>query len=163
MSLVTTDWVLENLNSLINAKESFQLQLAQKSLPWRIIEKPEVGSFPISPNIQQDSIKNLLTALFISLGLALIREISEKTFTSEDQIEKVSNSYLIPFLGFIPFIKNISKKGKVIAAGSGKKDEPVTVKEGDIVLYGQYSGTEIKIEGNDYLIMRESDIFAIVK
>ena len=55
------------------------------------------------------------------------------------------------------------KKGKVIAAGSGKKDEPVTVKEGDIVLYGQYSGTEIKIEGNDYLIMRESDIFAIVK
>ena len=59
--------------------------------------------------------------------------------------------------------KEKPKKGKVIAAGSGKKDEPVTVKEGDIVLYGQYSGTEIKIEGNDYLIMRESDIFAIVK
>ena len=57
----------------------------------------------------------------------------------------------------------LSKKGKVIAAGSGKKDEPVTVKEGDTVLYGQYSGTEIKIDGNDYLIMRESDIFAIVK
>ena len=59
--------------------------------------------------------------------------------------------------------KEKPKKGKVIAAGSGKKDEPVTVKEGDIVLYGQYSGTEIKIEGNEYLIMRESDIFAIVK
>ena len=59
--------------------------------------------------------------------------------------------------------KEKPKKGKAIAAGSGKKDEPVTVKEGDIVLYGQYSGTEIKIEGNDYLIMRESDIFAIVK
>ena len=55
------------------------------------------------------------------------------------------------------------KKGKIIAAGNGKKDEPLTVKEGDTVLYGQYSGTEIKIEGSDYLIMRESDIFAIIK
>ena len=59
--------------------------------------------------------------------------------------------------------KEKPKKGKIIAAGNGKKDEPLTVKEGDTVLYGQYSGTEIKIEGNDYLIMRESDIFAIIK
>ena len=65
---------------------------------------------------------------------------------------------------FIPdTAKEKPKKGKIIAAGNGKKDEPLTVKEGDTVLYGQYSGTEIKIEGNDYLIMRESDIFAIVK
>ena len=59
--------------------------------------------------------------------------------------------------------KEKPKKGKIVAAGNGKKDEPLTVKEGDTVLYGQYSGTEIKIEGSDYLIMRESDIFAIVK
>ena len=59
--------------------------------------------------------------------------------------------------------KENPKKGKVDAAGSGKKDEPVTVKVGETVLYGQYSGTEIKIDGSDYLIMRESDIFAIVK
>lgn len=59
--------------------------------------------------------------------------------------------------------KEKPKQGKVIAAGNGKKDEPLTVQNGDIVLYGQYSGTEIKIEGNDYLIMRESDIFAIVE
>ena len=59
--------------------------------------------------------------------------------------------------------KEKPKQGQVIAAGNGKKDEPLTVKNGDIVLYGQYSGTEIKIEGNDYLIMRESDIFAIVE
>ena len=59
--------------------------------------------------------------------------------------------------------KEEPKKGKVVAAGSGKKDEPVTVKVGETVLYGQYSGTEIKIDGSDYLIMRESDIFAIVK
>jgi chaperonin GroES len=53
-------------------------------------------------------------------------------------------------------------KGEVIAIGVGKKDEPMTVKVGDLVLYGKYSGTEINIEGNDYLIMRESDIYAIL-
>ena len=52
-------------------------------------------------------------------------------------------------------------KGKVIAVGDGKKDEPITVKKGDEVLYGQYAGTEIKMDGNTYLIMRESDIYGI--
>lgn len=52
-------------------------------------------------------------------------------------------------------------KGKVIAAGNGKQEEPMTVKVGDEVLYGQYSGTEIKLDGNTYLIMRESDIYGI--
>ena len=54
------------------------------------------------------------------------------------------------------------QKGIVIAAGTGKKDEPMTVKAGDTVLYGKYAGTEITVEGKDYLIMREADIFAIV-
>ena len=49
-----------------------------------------------------------------------------------------------------------------MAAGEGKKDEPMTVKKGDKVLYGKYGGTEIKHDGKDYLIMRESDIFAII-
>lgn len=75
-----------------------------------------------------------------------------------DGTEKTSGGIIIPDTA-----KEKPKTGTVIAAGSGKKDEPVTVKEGDTVLYGQYSGTEIKIDGNDYLIMRESDIFAIVK
>jgi chaperonin GroES len=52
-------------------------------------------------------------------------------------------------------------RGTVIAAGSGKKDEPMSVKVGDSVLYGQYAGTEIKIDGGTYLIMRESDIYGI--
>ena len=52
-------------------------------------------------------------------------------------------------------------KGTIVAVGSGKKDETMQVKVGDIVLYGQYSGTEIKIDGNDYLIMKESDIYGI--
>ena len=52
-------------------------------------------------------------------------------------------------------------KGSIVAVGSGKKDETMQVKVGDVVLYGQYSGTEIKIDGNDYLIMKESDIYGI--
>ncbi len=58
--------------------------------------------------------------------------------------------------------KEKPQKGTVVAAGPGKKDEPLTVKEGDQVLYGKYAGTEITIEGKDYLIMRESDIVAII-
>ncbi len=58
--------------------------------------------------------------------------------------------------------KEKPQKGTIVAAGPGKKDEPVTVKVGDSVLYGKYSGTEINIDGVEYLIMRESDIFAIL-
>ena len=58
--------------------------------------------------------------------------------------------------------KEKPQRGTIVAAGPGKKDEPVTVKVGDTVLYGKYAGTEIQIEGQDLLIMRESDILAIV-
>ena len=52
-------------------------------------------------------------------------------------------------------------RGIVVAAGSGKKDEPMSVNLGDSILYGQYAGTEIKIDGKNFLIMRESDIYGI--
>jgi chaperonin GroES len=58
--------------------------------------------------------------------------------------------------------KEKPQKGKVVAVGPGTKDEKVTVKVGDTVLYGKYAGTELKFDGADYLIMRESDILAIV-
>ena len=58
--------------------------------------------------------------------------------------------------------KEKPQKGKVLAVGNGKPDEPMTVKVGDTVLYGKYSGTEISIDGGEYLMMREADIFAIV-
>ncbi|MCB9174644.1 MAG: co-chaperone GroES [Flavobacteriales bacterium] len=58
--------------------------------------------------------------------------------------------------------KEKPQRGKVLAVGKGKPDEPMTVKVGDAVLYGKYAGTEITVEGKDYLIMREADIFAIV-
>ncbi|MBI3238439.1 MAG: co-chaperone GroES [Bacteroidota bacterium] len=53
-------------------------------------------------------------------------------------------------------------RGKVIAAGNGKKDEPMTVKVGDTVMYGQYAGTEIKLDGTTYIIMKESDVYGII-
>lgn len=53
-------------------------------------------------------------------------------------------------------------RGTVVAVGTGKKDEPITVKVGDTVLYGKYAGTELSVDGVDYLIMRESDIYAII-
>tara|TARA_B100001059_G_C17707519_1_gene513610 strand:+ start:535 stop:810 length:276 start_codon:yes stop_codon:yes gene_type:complete len=58
--------------------------------------------------------------------------------------------------------KEKPQKGTVVAVGTGKKDEPLTVKVGDTVLYGKYVGTELKLKGDNYLIMRESDILAII-
>lgn len=58
--------------------------------------------------------------------------------------------------------KEKPQQGKVAAVGKGKEDHKMTVKVGDTVLYGKYSGTELKLEGTDYLIMREDDILAIV-
>jgi chaperonin GroES len=54
------------------------------------------------------------------------------------------------------------QKGTIVAVGNGKVDEPLTVKVGDQVLYGKYAGTEISYEGKEYLIMRESDIYAVL-
>ena len=58
--------------------------------------------------------------------------------------------------------KEKPQRGTVVAVGPGKKDEPLTVKVGDTVLYGKYSGTELTVDGGEYLIMRESDIYAII-
>jgi len=58
--------------------------------------------------------------------------------------------------------KEKPQKGKVLAVGPGSKDEKMEVKVGDMVLYGKYAGTEITIDGKDYLIMRQSDILAII-
>jgi chaperonin GroES len=71
--------------------------------------------------------------------------------------EKTHSGIIIPDTA-----KEKPQRGVIIAVGNGKKDEPMTVKVGDNVLYGKYSGTEVQIEGKDYLIMRESDIFAVI-
>jgi chaperonin GroES len=64
---------------------------------------------------------------------------------------------------FIPdTAKEKPQRGVIVAVGPGTKEEEVTVKIGDTVLYGKYSGTEVAIEGNEYLIMKEADIYAVV-
>jgi chaperonin GroES len=71
--------------------------------------------------------------------------------------EKTKGGIIIPDTA-----KEKPQRGTVVAAGPGKKDEPMTVKAGDTILYGKYAGTEIAFEGEDYLIMRESDILAVI-
>ncbi|AQX03883.1 co-chaperone GroES [Elizabethkingia meningoseptica] len=58
--------------------------------------------------------------------------------------------------------KEKPQEGTVVAVGNGKKDEPMTVKVGDKVLYGKYTGSELKLEGKDYLIVREADLLGII-
>lgn len=58
--------------------------------------------------------------------------------------------------------KEKPQRGKVVAAGPGTSENPITVKVGDVVLYGKYSGTELEFDGSSYLMMRESDILAII-
>ena len=71
--------------------------------------------------------------------------------------EKTASGIIIPDTA-----KEKPQQGKIVAIGTGKKDEPINVKVGDQVLYGKYSGTEVTIEGKEYLIMKESDIYGIV-
>lgn len=71
--------------------------------------------------------------------------------------EKTASGIIIP-----DSAKEKPQKGEVVAAGPGTKDETMEVKVGDVVLYGKYAGTELNLDGEDYLIMKQSDILAIV-
>ncbi len=71
--------------------------------------------------------------------------------------EKTASGIIIPDTA-----KEKPQRGVVVAVGPGKPDEPTTVKVGDEVLYGKYAGTELSLDGGDYLMMRESDLLAII-
>jgi chaperonin GroES len=101
--------------------------------------------------------KTKLTKKYIMAKLS-IRPLADRVLVEAAAAEsKTAGGIIIPDTA-----KEKPQKGKVIAVGNGKKDEPITVKVGDSVLYGKYSGTEIQIDGKEYLIMRESDIYAIL-
>ena len=74
-----------------------------------------------------------------------------------DSEEKTAGGIIIPDTA-----QEKPQKGKIVAVGKGTKEHPISVKVGDKVLYGKYSGTDLKYEGKDYLIMKESDILAII-
>lgn len=88
-----------------------------------------------------------------------IRPLADRVLIEPTAAEEVTMSGII-----IPdSAKEKPLKGKVMAIGNGTKDEPMVLKEGDTVLYGKYSGSEIEFEGVKYLMMRQSDVLAVVE
>ena len=87
-----------------------------------------------------------------------IKPLADRVVLSPEAAEtKTASGIIIPDTA-----KEKPQKGTVVAVGPGTKDNPITLKVGDSVLYGKYAGNELKLDGNDYLIMRESDVLAIV-
>jgi chaperonin GroES len=87
-----------------------------------------------------------------------IKPLADRVLVAPAEAEqKTAGGIIIPDTA-----KEKPQKGTVVAVGPGKKDEPMTVKVGDAVLYGKYAGTELSLEGDNYLIMKESDILAII-
>ena len=89
----------------------------------------------------------------------MIRPLGDRVLIEPKEAETKTASGL-----YIPdSAKEKPQQGTVIAVGSGKKDEPMELCVGDTVLYGKYAGTEITVDGKDYLIMRQSDVVAVLK
>lgn len=90
--------------------------------------------------------------------MAQIKPLHDRVIVKAAEAEtKTAGGIIIPDTA-----KEKPQKGTVVAAGPGKKDEPMTVKPGDTVLFSKYAGTEITVDGDDVMIMRESDILAIL-
>jgi chaperonin GroES len=87
-----------------------------------------------------------------------IKPLADRVLVEPQEAEQKTASGL-----YIPdTAKEKPQRGLVVAAGPGTKDDKMEVKSGDVVLYGKYAGTEISYDGKDYLIMRQSDILAII-
>ena len=86
------------------------------------------------------------------------RPLADRVLVEPIQAEtKTASGIIIPDTA-----KEKPQEGTVIAVGPGKVDEPTTVKVGDKVLYGKYSGSELKLDGKDYLIVKESDLLGVL-
>ena len=86
------------------------------------------------------------------------KPLADRVLVQPSEAETTTSSGII-----IPdTAKEKPQRGKIVAVGPGTKENPVTLKAGDIVLYGKYSGTEVKIDGKDLLIMRESDVMGVI-
>lgn len=88
----------------------------------------------------------------------MIKPLADRVLVEPKEAEtKTASGLYIPDTA-----KEKPQEGKVIAAGPGKKDEPMEVKVGDEVIYGKYAGTGVTVEGKKYLIVKQSDILAIL-
>lgn len=86
-----------------------------------------------------------------------IKPLADRVLVLPAQAEEKVGGIIIPDTA-----KEKPQRGKVVAVGNGTKDEEMILKEGDIVLYGKYAGTELEVDGEKYLIMRQSDVLAVV-
>ena len=104
--------------------------------------------------IDDFNLKNLI----LIMSKLKIKPLADRVLVEPLEAEtKTASGIIIPDTA-----KEKPQKGNVVAVGAGTKENPITLKVGETVLYGKYSGTELKLDGKDYLIMRESDILAIV-
>ena len=87
-----------------------------------------------------------------------IKPLADRVLVLPAQAEEKVGGIIIPDTA-----KEKPQHGTIVAAGNGTKDEEMILKEGDEVLYGKYSGTELEIEGTKYLIIRQSDVLAVVQ
>ena len=87
-----------------------------------------------------------------------IKPLADRVLVKPMEAEsKTASGLIIPDTA-----KEKPQKGTIVAVGPGTKDEEMQVKAGDVVLYGKYAGTELSVDGTDYLIMRQSDVFAVI-
>ena len=87
-----------------------------------------------------------------------IKPLADRVLVLPAQAEEKVGGIIIPDTA-----KEKPQHGTIVAAGNGTKDEEMILKEGDEILYGKYSGTELEVEGTKFLIMRQSDVLAIVQ
>lgn len=86
-----------------------------------------------------------------------VKPLADRVLVLPAQAEEKVGGIIIPDTA-----KEKPQHGKVVATGNGTKDEEMVIKEGDEILYGKYSGTELEFDGTKYLIMRQSDVLAVV-
>jgi chaperonin GroES len=86
-----------------------------------------------------------------------IKPLADRVLVLPAQAEEKVGGIIIPDTA-----KEKPQHGTVVATGDGTKDEKMVLKEGDEVLYGKYTGTELELDGTKYLIMRQSDVLAVV-
>ena len=87
-----------------------------------------------------------------------IKPLADRVLVLPAQAEEKVGGIIIPDTA-----KEKPQHGTIVAAGNGTKDEEMILKEGDGILYGKYSGTELEVEGTKYLIMRQNDVLAVVQ
>ena len=100
----------------------------------------------------------LINKKLLNIRIMNIKPLADRVLVLPAQAEEKVGGIIIPDTA-----KEKPQHGTIVAAGNGTKDEEMILKEGDEILYGKYSGTELEVEGTKYLIMRQSDVLAVVE